>query len=53
MLIGKATRLDLPLDQAVRFDRVEYVRLLLDAGARTDGITPLEVAIYPLPPAPP
>jgi hypothetical protein len=50
MLIGKATRLDLPLDQAVRSDRVEYVRLLLDAGAdprsRTDGITPLETAIY-------
>jgi hypothetical protein len=50
VLIGKATRLDLPLDQAVRFGRVEYVRLLLDAGAdpgtRTDGITPLESAIY-------
>ena len=49
MLIGKATRLDLPLDQAVRSDRVEYVRLLLGAGAepgtRTDGITPLETAI--------
>jgi len=50
VLVGKATRLDLPLDQAVRSDRVEYVRLLLDAGAgpgtRTDGITPLESAIY-------
>jgi hypothetical protein len=50
MLIGKATRLDLPLDRAVRSDRVEYVRLLLDAGAdpgtRTDGTTPLENAIY-------
>jgi Ankyrin repeats (many copies) len=50
VLIGKATRLDLPLDHAVRFDRVEYVRLLLGAGAdpgtRTDGITPLEGAIY-------
>jgi hypothetical protein len=49
MLIGKATRLDLPLDRAVRSDRVEYVRLLLDAGAdpgtRTDGTTPLENAI--------
>ena len=49
VLIGKATRLDLPLDRAVRSDRVEYVRLLLDAGAdpgtRTDGITPLENAI--------
>jgi hypothetical protein len=49
MLIGKATRLDLALDRAVRSDRVEYVRLLLDAGAdpgsRTDGTTPLENAI--------
>ena len=50
VLIGKATSLDLPLPQAVRSDRVEYVRLLLGAGAdpgtRTDGITPLENAIY-------
>ena len=50
VLIGKATRLDLPLDRAARAGRVEYVRLLLDAGAdprsRTDGITPLESAIY-------
>jgi hypothetical protein len=50
VLIGKATSLDLPLPQAVRGDRVEYVRLLLGAGAdpgtRTDGITPLESAIY-------
>ena len=50
VLIGKATSLDLPLPQAVRSDRVEYVRLLLGAGAdpgtRTDGITPLESAIY-------
>jgi len=50
VLIGRATRLDLPLDQAVRSGRVEYVRLLLDAGAdpgtRTDGVTPLESAIY-------
>ncbi len=49
VLIGKATSLDLPLPQAVRADRAEYVRLLLDAGAdpatRTDGITPLETAI--------
>jgi Ankyrin repeats (many copies) len=49
VLIGKATSLDLPLSQAVRSDRVEYVRLLLGAGAdlatRTDGITPLENAI--------
>jgi hypothetical protein len=50
VLIGKATSLDLPLPQAVRSDRVEYVRLLLDAGAdpssRAGGITPLETAIY-------
>jgi hypothetical protein len=49
VLIGKATSLDLPLSQAVRSDRVEYVRLLLGAGAdlatRTDGITSLENAI--------
>jgi hypothetical protein len=49
VLIGKATSLDLPLPPAVRSDRAEYVRLLLDAGAdpatRTDGITPLENAI--------
>jgi ankyrin repeat protein len=50
VLIGKATSLDRPLSQAVRADRVEYVRLLLDAGAdlaaRTDGVRPLENAIY-------
>jgi hypothetical protein len=50
VLIGKATSLDRPLLQAVGADRVDYVRLLLDAGAdlaaRTDGITPLENAIY-------
>ena len=50
VLIGKATSLDLPLPQAVRSDRVEYVRLLLGAGAdpgtRAGGITPLETAIY-------
>ncbi|HXL88333.1 MAG TPA: ankyrin repeat domain-containing protein [Streptosporangiaceae bacterium] len=50
VLIGKATSLDLPLPQAVRSDRVEYVRLLLDAGAdpgtRAGGITLLENAIY-------
>jgi Ankyrin repeats (many copies) len=51
VLIGKATSLDLPLPQAVRSDRVEYVRLLLGAGAGADpgtragGITPLENAI--------
>ncbi len=50
VLIGKATSLDHPLPQAIRGDRAEYVRLLLGAGAdpgtRTDGITPLETAIY-------
>jgi hypothetical protein len=50
VLIGKATSLDLPLSHPVRADRVEYVRLLLDAGAdlaaRTDGVRPLENAIY-------
>jgi Ankyrin repeats (3 copies) len=49
VLIGKATSLDLPLPPAVRSGRMEYVRLLLDAGAdpasRTYGITPLETAI--------
>jgi Ankyrin repeats (3 copies)/Ankyrin repeats (many copies) len=49
VLIGKATSLDLPLPQAVRSGRVEYVRLLLGAGAdpgtRAGGITPLENAI--------
>jgi hypothetical protein len=50
VLIGKATSLDLLLPQAIRSDRVEYVRLLLDAGAdpatRAGGSTPLETAIY-------
>jgi Ankyrin repeats (3 copies) len=50
VLIGKATDLDLPLTRAAAFNRVEYVRLLLDAGAdpgtRTRGATPLEYAIY-------
>ena len=50
VLIGKATNLDLPLAWAATSNRVEYVRLLLGAGAdpgtRTRGITPLESAIY-------
>ncbi len=50
VLTGKATSLEPALSQAVRSDRVDYVRLLLDAGAdlaaRIDGITPLENAIY-------
>jgi len=50
VLIGKATNLDLPLTWAAASNRVEYVRLLLGAGAdpgtRTAGTTPLENAIY-------
>ena len=50
VLIGKVTSLDLPLPQAIRSDRMEYVRLLLAAGAdpgtRAGGITPLETSIY-------
>jgi hypothetical protein len=50
VLIGKATNLDLPLTEAAAFNRVGYVRLLLDAGAYpgtwTRGATPLEKAIY-------
>ena len=50
VLIGKATDLDLPLTRAATYNRVEYVRLLLGAGAdpgtRTRGATPLEYAIY-------
>jgi len=50
VLIGKATNLDLPLTWAATYNRVEYVRLLLGAGAdpgtRTRGTTPLENAIY-------
>ncbi|MEV4582614.1 ankyrin repeat domain-containing protein [Nonomuraea jabiensis] len=50
VLLGKATNLDLPLAWAAGCNRVEYVRLLLDAGAdpgiRKWGATPLENAIY-------
>ena len=50
VLIGKATSLDLPLAWAATSDRVEFVRLLLGAGAdpgtRAGGTTPLENAIY-------
>ena len=50
VLIGKATNLNLPLTWAATSNRVEYVRLLLGAGAdpgtRTRGTTPLENAIY-------
>ncbi|MFD9945074.1 ankyrin repeat domain-containing protein [Nonomuraea sp. NPDC059023] len=50
VLLGKATDLDRPLTWAARFNRVGYVRLLLEAGAdpgtRTLGVTPLENAVY-------
>jgi hypothetical protein len=53
VLIGKATNLDLPLSWAASSNRVEYVRLMLGAGAGADpgtrtlgGTTPLENAIY-------
>ena len=50
VLLGKASNLDLPLTWAASSNRVEYVRLLLGAGAdpgtRTGGATPLENAIY-------
>ncbi|UBU18689.1 ankyrin repeat domain-containing protein [Nonomuraea gerenzanensis] len=50
VLLGKAADLDLPLTWAARFDRLAYVRLLLDAGAdpgaRAEGVFPLENAIY-------
>jgi hypothetical protein len=50
VLIGQAANLDLPLAWAAFFNRLEYVRLLLEAGAdpgtRARGATPLELAIY-------
>jgi Ankyrin repeats (many copies) len=50
VLIGRASNLDLALTEAATYNRVEYVRLLLDAGAdpgtRAGGATPLENAIY-------
>ncbi|MFI9555285.1 ankyrin repeat domain-containing protein [Nonomuraea endophytica] len=50
VLLRKATDLDLPLTGAARFNRVDYVRLLLEAGAdpgtRALGVTPLENAVY-------
>jgi len=50
VLLGKATTLDLPLTWAARSNRVEFARLLLDAGAdpgsRDGGATALENAIH-------
>jgi hypothetical protein len=50
VLIGQATNLDLPLTWAAISNRLEYVRLLLGAGAdpasRPQGMTALENAIY-------
>jgi hypothetical protein len=51
LLIARGSDLELPLNLAACFDRVELVHMLLAAGARVDvrgtaGITPLESAIY-------
>ncbi|GAB3426753.1 ankyrin repeat domain-containing protein [Flindersiella endophytica] len=50
LLLHKADSLDVVLSWAVQLDRVEYVQLLLAAGAdlgnRQTGNTPLEHAIY-------
>ena len=51
VLIEAGSDLDVPLNLAASFDRVELVQILLAAGARVDatgiwGITPLESAIY-------
>ncbi|GIJ54752.1 ankyrin repeat domain-containing protein [Virgisporangium aurantiacum] len=50
VVLGKATDLNLPLVWAARSNRVEYVRLLLAAGAdpgdRSRGATALENAIH-------
>jgi hypothetical protein len=51
VLIESGSDLDIPLNLAASFDRVELVRILLVAGGRADatgiwGITPLETAIY-------
>lgn len=50
VLIEKATNLQVPLAHAARHNRVEFIRLLLEAGAdpgvRHEAHTPLENAIY-------
>lgn len=51
ILIEFGSELDVPLNLAGCFNRVELVKILLDAGARHDateiwGITPLQSAIY-------
>ena len=51
VLIESGSDLDVPLNLAAGFDRVELVRMLLAAGGRVEatgvwGITPLESAIY-------
>ncbi|MEV4896913.1 ankyrin repeat domain-containing protein, partial [Nonomuraea sp. NPDC055795] len=50
VLLRRATDLNAPLTRAARYNRVGYVRLLLDAGAdpgtRALGVTPLENAVY-------
>ena len=51
LLIERGSDLEGPLNLAACFDRVEFVEILLAAGARVDergihGITPLETAIY-------
>jgi hypothetical protein len=51
LLIERGSALDEPLNLAACFDRVEFVEILVAAGARVDargihGVTPLETAIY-------
>ena len=51
VLIESGSDLDVPLNLAAGFDRVELVEILLAAGARVDatgiwGITPLQGALY-------
>jgi ankyrin repeat protein len=51
LVVARADNIDVCLNLAACFDRVELVQLLLDAGASVDGveiwgITPLETALY-------